>query len=349
MNNQQRKPYTHDTEQRDLTYNQNNFIKSKTENNSNNNKPINQINNNKIELYKSLSPKTNFQFTNNTSEDIHQQQRETNQKSLNDSRSSKNKPSVSSYLDRRHRESQEKINKLRHELNFSECQNITFKPKISENSKKIVEKLINPVQPQYDFDNIISNITPKQVQQVTTTAPLITNTNSIINNNISNNVNANKYREPPKKLKSNLDYQTRMFTRETNSTNGPVKLKPGNTNINLYMSSCDTNTRTPLRTDNNQNNQQEGMRNRIEESKAINKPRKPLHQNKTNNVNNSFTHGVDYDVYSQYDTNLTSHSNLNRSVHQIMWKDTAKQDLLKVVQNRQEILNEKNKLVSKLK
>ena len=105
-------------------------------------------------IYKTLSPKTNFQFTNQHSHnESHTQQ--TQAAKLNESRSSKK--SVKNYLDRRHKESQEKINKLRSYISTSETQNMTFKPKISNNSKLIVEKLINQEDNQYDFNEIISN------------------------------------------------------------------------------------------------------------------------------------------------------------------------------------------------
>jgi len=133
--------------------------------------------------YKTLSPKTQYLFNNKF------QASETNEEplkpthSLNESRASSCKKSVGSYLDRRHRETQEKMNRIRNEMYNTENQNMTFKPKISDNSQKIVEKLIEcdkyitnikdekekanteiatttqSIKPNYDFDEIISDNT----------------------------------------------------------------------------------------------------------------------------------------------------------------------------------------------
>jgi len=59
------------------------------------------------------------------------------------SRMSSNKSSVQTYLDRRHLESRQKINKLRHDKFNQESSELKFKPKISDNSKKIIQNLIN--------------------------------------------------------------------------------------------------------------------------------------------------------------------------------------------------------------
>lgn len=53
-----------------------------------------------------------------------------------------NKSMVQAYLDRRHLETQQKINRLRHERFSQESTELKFKPVISENSKKIVKNLI---------------------------------------------------------------------------------------------------------------------------------------------------------------------------------------------------------------
>jgi len=53
-----------------------------------------------------------------------------------------NKSTVQGYLDRRHLETQQKINRLRHERLSQESTELKFKPVISENSKKIVKNLI---------------------------------------------------------------------------------------------------------------------------------------------------------------------------------------------------------------
>ena len=92
--------------------------------------------------YKCLSPKTNYAFSSkgkNTEESENIENKRDNK--LNDSRTSK-KSSVSMYLERRHRESQEKLNKLRAEINYYQENDMTFKPKISDNSQKIVERLV---------------------------------------------------------------------------------------------------------------------------------------------------------------------------------------------------------------
>lgn len=65
--------------------------------------------------------------------------------------------SVSSYLDRRHRESQQRIIKLKQKIQTEEKNVMTFKPSISSNSRKIVEKLmIGEKRTPYNFHEIIS-------------------------------------------------------------------------------------------------------------------------------------------------------------------------------------------------
>jgi hypothetical protein len=53
-----------------------------------------------------------------------------------------NRSSVQNYLDRRHIEAKQKINKLRMDKLNQESSELKFKPKISENSKKIVQNLV---------------------------------------------------------------------------------------------------------------------------------------------------------------------------------------------------------------
>lgn len=53
-----------------------------------------------------------------------------------------NVSSAGMYLNRRHRETQEKINKMRMQKFTEETTQMKFKPNISENSKKIIEKLV---------------------------------------------------------------------------------------------------------------------------------------------------------------------------------------------------------------
>jgi hypothetical protein len=51
--------------------------------------------------------------------------------------------SAQSYLDRRHMEAKQKINKLRHDKFTQESSELKFKPKISDNSKKIIQNLVH--------------------------------------------------------------------------------------------------------------------------------------------------------------------------------------------------------------
>lgn len=53
-----------------------------------------------------------------------------------------NKSMAQAYLDRRHLETQQKINRLRHEKLNQESTELKFKPAISDNSKKIIKNLI---------------------------------------------------------------------------------------------------------------------------------------------------------------------------------------------------------------
>ena len=53
-----------------------------------------------------------------------------------------NNTSIKSYLERRHQESQQKINLMRIQKLKHETENMQFKPKISENSKKIINQII---------------------------------------------------------------------------------------------------------------------------------------------------------------------------------------------------------------
>jgi len=57
-----------------------------------------------------------------------------------------NKSTSQAYLDRRHLESQQKINRLRHEKLTHESTELRFKPVISQNSKKILKNIISKEQ-----------------------------------------------------------------------------------------------------------------------------------------------------------------------------------------------------------
>ena len=61
--------------------------------------------------------------------------------SINNSKIS-NSGSIHSYLDRRHQETQHKVNLMRMQKHKIESDNMQFKPKISDNSKKIIDNLI---------------------------------------------------------------------------------------------------------------------------------------------------------------------------------------------------------------
>jgi len=84
-----------------------------------------------------------------------------------------NKSIIQAYLDRRHLETQKKIIRLRHEKLADECSGFSFKPVISENSKKIVR-------------NIIERENPERVMNST----FIGNHNPAVDCNYNNNYNA---------------------------------------------------------------------------------------------------------------------------------------------------------------
>lgn len=67
-----------------------------------------------------------------------------------------NKSMAQAYLDRRHLETQQKINRLRHEKLTQESSELKFKPVISDNSKKIIKNLISKEQ----AIKVISNPNP---------------------------------------------------------------------------------------------------------------------------------------------------------------------------------------------
>jgi len=58
-----------------------------------------------------------------------------------------NKSLIQAYLDRRNLETQQKIIRLKHEKFTQECTELSFKPVISENSKKIVMNIISREKP----------------------------------------------------------------------------------------------------------------------------------------------------------------------------------------------------------
>jgi hypothetical protein len=66
----------------------------------------------------------------------------------NNSKANSSNVSIHGYLDRRHFEAQERINKMRYEKYTKEFTELPFRPKISENSKRIVSNLINKEQSQ---------------------------------------------------------------------------------------------------------------------------------------------------------------------------------------------------------
>lgn len=74
-------------------------------------------------------------------------QKEVSQASFNNDYSTisklSNKSMVQAYLDRRHLETQQKLSKIRHEKFTQESSELRFKPLISENSKKIIQNLVN--------------------------------------------------------------------------------------------------------------------------------------------------------------------------------------------------------------
>ena len=53
--------------------------------------------------------------------------------------------STKGYLDRRHFQSKERVEKLRKEKLEKDNSHLSFKPEISKNSKKIIEKIANDV------------------------------------------------------------------------------------------------------------------------------------------------------------------------------------------------------------
>lgn len=191
--------------------------------------------------YKSLSPKTYFNFSNTKKKvtekegnSIHNDTKSEMNKSIITCRS---KNSVSTYLNRRHRETQEKVNKARMEKYLSEKQQAPFKPYISENSRKIVENLINITHDDeksdhkeaYNFHSIISKslntlkntFNPKEINK----------SKMCKGNNNENNTNANSNFYLSKLSQNTQNTQNTQFTHiptEINSSDNyksPVILK----------------------------------------------------------------------------------------------------------------------------
>lgn len=69
-----------------------------------------------------------------------------------------NKSMAQAYLDRRHLETQQKINRLRHEKQTQESSELRFKPVISHKSKKIIKNLITKEQAIKVVSNNNTNI-----------------------------------------------------------------------------------------------------------------------------------------------------------------------------------------------
>lgn len=172
--------------------------------------------------YKSLSPKTYFNFSNIKKKATEKEGNSINNETKSEINKSivtcRSKNSVSTYLNRRHRETQEKVNKARMEKYLSEKQQAPFKPYISENSRKIVENLINITNDDeksdhkeaYNFHNIISKslntlkstFNPKEINK-----KKISKENSNVNN-----INANSNFYLSKLSQNTQNTQNTQFT-----------------------------------------------------------------------------------------------------------------------------------------
>lgn len=259
--------------------------------------------------YKCLSPKTNYAFSSkgkNTEESENIENKRDNK--LNDSRTSK-KSSVSVYLERRHRESQEKLNKLRAEINYYQENDMTFKPKISDNSQKIVERLVE--DRQYDFNEIIS-------QTNTNINTTLNCNNKILNQrtmNSSTNIHGNAIRERNKvKAKNENINKTNNIT-----SSGPIKLIDNR-----------------LKNDTNKSNHIQ-VNQSTKVSKDVNKYNNHANLSIQNNYNNVNRNQKEDSQMSNVNINNNSFFS-NKKV--VLWKDTATEDLLNVVQSRKTRMDE---------
>jgi hypothetical protein len=136
-------------------------------NNHNNSRISNQNQNNSIEIsslsnIKLNTPRSDYKNSKNSTDNLTKAVRErerSNSKnrsisSINTVDSGKHQTSVDLYLQRRHTETQEKIRKLKNEKMRNETLELRDRPKISENSRKIVEKIVST---QTVFDRLTSN------------------------------------------------------------------------------------------------------------------------------------------------------------------------------------------------
>ena len=152
-----------------------------------------------------------------------------------------NKSTVSMYLDRRHRQSQEKLSKLKQEIYTAENRNMTFKPKISEKSKKIVKKLISNLN--NDTNNNSNNLIHNSNK------PIIIRNNSNYNNIPNFNNKSNKdNKEKPVVIKHDKDFLANAGQNYVSSLRD---------NCKFYNNSCldmNTNNKKYNKTTTNYNN-----------------------------------------------------------------------------------------------
>lgn len=88
-----------------------------------------------------ITPVRNQPYIQSYTEKHSKRERDYKEASYNNNYS--NVASITNYLDRRHVQTQERLNKLRSEKYSSESSQLKFRPAISKNSRKIINNLIN--------------------------------------------------------------------------------------------------------------------------------------------------------------------------------------------------------------
>ena len=117
------------------------------------------------------------------------------------------------YLDRRHQDAQAKLNKLRVEKFQREVGNYEFTPKISENSKKIVSRLMtNENTIQIEPKRIINQDYNYNCER--TRSPIAGKQNKLVRNNSQINVKSNLSSKLTKTIDELNDYKRIIEKRE---------------------------------------------------------------------------------------------------------------------------------------
>lgn len=129
-----------------------------------------------------------------------------------------NKSMVQTYLDRRHLETQQKINKLRHEKLTQESSELRFKPLISENSKKIIKNLISKEKAVKVVDSTIMTNTENRLYYEKNSENAL-NKNNLNDYNYHNNNTYTIQKSPIRAKYSQLDDYKKIAEQRENLNN----------------------------------------------------------------------------------------------------------------------------------